>query len=49
MIARIKRWCWRNFWRDCLREATIRKIRGEKGLEVAIRFFRFKIYQCSKK
>ena len=37
------------FYQDCLRETMLRQMKGEPGLELARRVFRYKIYQLSKK
>jgi len=38
----------RNFYKQALKEATLRKIKGEYNMELAVRLFRFKLYQISK-
>lgn len=43
-----KKWYLKSFYRFALREAIIRKIKGESNMELAVRLFRFKLYQLSK-
>ena len=42
-----KKWYLKGFYKDALREATIRKIKGEPNMELAVRLFRFKLYQLN--
>ena len=44
----LKRWYMLRYYKGCLRETLIRTIKGEQGLELARRFFNYKIYQLSK-
>lgn len=48
-FTRFKRWYMLVYYKGCLRETLIRIIRGEKGLELARRFFNYKIYQLQSK
>lgn len=44
----IRRWYMKRFYQACLRETLIRTIKGEQGLELARRFFNYKVWQLSK-
>jgi len=44
----IKRWYLIRFYKACLRDVLFKILKGEEGLEVARRFFNYKIYQLSK-
>ena len=45
----LKRWFMLRYYKYCLRETLLRIIKGEQELELAHRFFNYKIYQLSKK
>jgi hypothetical protein len=48
-MNKIKQWFMLRYYKACLHETLIRIIKGEQGLELARRFFNYKIYQLSKK
>ncbi len=49
MLINPIRYLRRKFYQDALRETLFRQIKGEPGLELARRFFNYKIFLLRKK